>query len=99
MTQEGVQITGQITPAFAEILTPAALEFIVDLERTFRERRAALLAARQERQKALDAREMPTFLAETEQIRHSKWQVAPTPAAIQKRWVEITGPTDRKMVI
>lgn len=99
MTQEGVKVTGQITPAFAEILTPAALEFIVDLERTFRERRTELLAARQEQQKAIDAGEMPTFLPETEQIRNSEWQVAPTPAAIQKRWVEITGPTDRKMVI
>ena len=61
--------------------------------------RRRLLAARQERQERLDAGERPDFLAETRDIRESDWQVAPAPADLQDRRVEITGPVDRKMVI
>ncbi len=92
-------IQGEITPEFAEILTPAALNFIVGLERAFRARRAQLLADRQTRQASIDAGNLPGFLPETAGIRAAEWQVAPVPPALQKRWVEITGPTDRKMVI
>lgn len=99
MPDQNIQVTGEITDAFGEILTPDALDFIAGLERAFRDRRAELLQKRAERQKRIDAGEMPTFLPETEAIRTGDWQVAPTPPALQKRWVEITGPTDRKMVI
>jgi malate synthase len=96
---DSLHITGKITPEFATILTQDALEFIAGLVKTFGPRRDALLARRVERQKQLDAGIMPDFLPETAKIRESDWQVAPTPADLQDRRVEITGPVDRKMVI
>ena len=95
----GVEILAPVHPRFAEILTPDALAFIVDLQQTFDARRKSLLDARHERQKRLDAGETPDFLAETRTIRESAWTVAPLPADILDRRVEITGPVDRKMVI
>jgi malate synthase len=82
-----------------EILTPAAVDFVVDLERTFGNRRRELLAARHERQRRLDAGEKPDFIAETRAVREADWTVAPVPADILDRRVEITGPVDRKMII
>ncbi len=96
---DSLHITGKITPEFATILTQDALEFIAGLVKEFGPRRDALLARRLERQKQLDAGIMPDFLPETAKIRESDWQVAPTPADLQDRRVEITGPVDRKMVI
>lgn len=96
---QGVQITGKYTPEFAEILTPEALEFVVTLQRKFNARRLELLQARVERQKSLDAGQLPDFLPETKCIRDGAWTVAPVPADIQDRRVEITGPVDRKMII
>ncbi len=96
---EGMQITGKITPEFEQILTFEALNFITSLEREFGERRRALLQKRVERQAEIDAGQMPDFLTATENIRKGSWKVAPIPADLQKRWVEITGPTDRKMMI
>jgi malate synthase len=94
-----MQITGKITPEFEQILTSEALNFITRLEREFGERRRALLQKRVERQAEIDAGQMPDFLVATENIRKGSWKVAPIPADLQKRWVEITGPTDRKMMI
>ena len=88
-----------VNESYAKILTPEAVAFIVDLQRTFNERRKALLDARHQRQKRLDAGEKPSFLAETKAIRDAEWTVAPLPADIQDRRVEITGPVDRKMII
>src|SRR6201987_4025576 len=95
----GVQILAPAHPAQERVLTPAALEFIVDLQRRFNPRRVELLAARAERQKRLNAGEKPDFLPETKSIRESEWTVAPIPADLQDRRVEITGPVDRKMII
>lgn len=95
----GTDVTAATTPHTAGILTPRALEFVAQLERQFGERRRELLALRHERQARLDAGERPDFLLETADIRAGNWQIAPTPNVLQKRWVEITGPTDRKMVI
>src|SRR6202049_4688089 len=95
----GVQILAPAHPAQERVLTPAALEFIVDLQRRFNARRVQLLSARVERQKRLDAGEKPDFLQDTRAIRDSAWTVAPIPADIQDRRVEITGPVDRKMII
>lgn len=95
----GVEILAPISPEFAEILTPAALEFVVALEREFRPRRAELLQKRAERQARIDAGELPDFLPETATIRNSNWLIAPIPDDLQHRRVEITGPVDRKMVI
>lgn len=96
---EGVTITASVSPAFAEILTPAALAFVAKLHRTFDERRLALLQRRAERQAEFDAGKKPDFLPETAEIRNSDWTVAPIPADLMDRRTEITGPTDRKMVI
>src|SRR6201997_275386 len=95
----GVQILAPAHPAQERVLTPAALEFIVELQRRFNPRRAERLAARAERQKRLNAGEKPDFLLETRGIRESEWTVAPIPADLQDRRVEITGPVDRKMII
>ncbi|MBA2492986.1 MAG: malate synthase A [Gammaproteobacteria bacterium] len=94
-----VELTGQLTSQFKEILTPAALDFIAALAWRFTGRRDELLARRLERQTLLDAGVMPDFLEETAEIRASNWQVAPPPADLQDRRVEITGPVDRKMII
>jgi malate synthase len=94
----GVEITG-IASQQAEILTPEALQFIVDLERRFGPKRRELLAARVARQTRLEAGERPDFLPQTAEIRNSKWTVSPLPADLLDRRVEITGPVDRKMVI
>jgi malate synthase len=82
-----------------DILTPEALAFVAGLHRRFDARRQELLAARAERQQAFDAGALPDFLPETAQIRDGDWAVAPIPADLMDRRVEITGPTDRKMVI
>ncbi len=98
-TVAGVEIVGTISPAVTEVLTPAALAFVATLHRTFNPRRVELLAARQARQKRFDAGEIPGFLPETVAIRTGDWQVAPAPADLNDRRVEITGPTERKMMI
>lgn len=95
----GLEISAEIPPTHPEILTPAALEFIATLHREFNPRRVALLARRQERQKQIDAGQMPGFLPESADLRAGDWQVAPIPAPLQKRHIEITGPIDAKMVI
>ena len=95
----GVQILGTRDKQTDQILTPEALQFVVDLERRFGARRRELLAARVERQKRLDAGERPDFLPQTGEIRKANWTVAPLPADLLDRRVEITGPVDRKMII
>src|SRR3954468_433535 len=95
----GVEIIAPVSGAHGQILTPDAIDFIVDLQRTFNPRRKELLQARQERQQRLDAGEKPDFLAETRDVRDSEWTVAPIPADLLDRRVEITGPVDRKMII
>ncbi len=94
-----VQILGRDHPGFDQILTPDALDLVVTLHRAFEPRRQALLAARAARQTAFDAGEMPDFLPETKSVRASDWTIAPQPQDMLDRRVEITGPTDRKMVI
>ena len=95
----GVEFLAPISESYAEILTPEAVAFIVDLQRTFNARRKALLDARHQRQKRIDAGEKPDFLAETQDVRDASWTVAPLPDDILDRRVEITGPVDRKMII
>ncbi len=83
----------------AQILTPEALQFIEKLEREFGSRRRGLLEKRSERQAAIDAGEFPDFLSSTKHIREDHWKVGSIPADMQDRRVEITGPTERKMMI
>ncbi|MEO8596668.1 MAG: malate synthase A [Candidatus Solibacter sp.] len=94
-----VQITAPINEAQQAILTDEALGFLAMLSREFETRRRELLAARRFRQEELDRGVMPGFLESTAQIRASEWQVAPIPADLLDRRVEITGPVERKMVI
>jgi malate synthase len=87
-------------PAGAEgILSADALGFVETLHRAFEPTRQSLLARRAERQKAFDAGELPDFLPGTAAVRAGDWKVAPAPADLEKRWVEITGPVERKMMI
>jgi malate synthase len=96
---DGIEIVGPITPAVEEVLTEEAQAFLVGLQRNFNARREELLAARKARQEAINAGEMPGFLPETESVRSGEWQVVPAPPDLQDRRVEITGPTERKMMI
>jgi malate synthase len=96
---EGIEVLGPIRPGYDEILTPEALRFVAGLQRQFGARRLELLALREERQARLDTGDRPDFLPETAAIRAAEWKVAPIPADLQDRRVEITGPVDRKMVI
>src|SRR5690242_6623737 len=98
-TLGGVEVRGEFTPAFAEILTPEALAFVAKLQRAFGARRLESLTRRQTRQAALDGGEPLDFLPDTKHIRESDWACASIPPDLRDRRVEITGPTDRKMVI
>jgi malate synthase len=93
------QVTGERIVHAQEILTPYALEFIVRLEQEFGHARRELLAQRATRQRSIENGEKPDFLSATESIRKADWQVAPPPHDLEDRRVEITGPTDAKMVI
>jgi malate synthase len=95
----GLDVRAPVLPRAAEILTPEALGFIAKLHRMFEPRRQELLARRAERQKEFDSGTFPDFIGETEHIRTSEWTIAPQPKDLLNRRVEITGPTDRKMVI
>src|SRR5580704_17148779 len=96
---DGVEVLAPVREQAAEVLTPEAMDFVVGLQRAFNARRKELLAARVMRQRRLDAGERPDFLPETKAIRESEWTVAPLPADLLDRRVEITGPVDRKMII
>jgi len=98
-TTEQVEVKGPVAGRVGEVLTPAALDFVGSLQREFGPRREQLLRARDERQGRIDAGEMPDFLPATKSVRESEWLVAPAPKDLQDRRVEITGPTDRKMLI
>jgi len=95
----GLQVIGKQHPGFEQILTPEALALVVRLHRAFEPRRQELLAARAARQKSFDSGALPDFLPDTRSVRDSDWTIAPQPKDMLDRRVEITGPTDRKMVI
>jgi malate synthase len=75
------------------------MAFVAALQRAFNGRRLELLRRRAVRQAEIDSGVMPDFLPDTLEIRQSDWTVAPIPADLEDRRVEITGPVDRKMVI
>ncbi len=87
------------TAEYASLLTPEALGFLGDLVRRFRPGLTALLERRRQIQASYDAGERPRFLADTAALRAEPWTVAPIPAALADRRVEITGPVDAKMII
>ena len=83
----------------ALLLTPEVQAFIGALHERFEPTRQVLLQKRVARQARLNAGELPDFLPETKTVRESDWRVAPIPADLQDRRVEITGPVERKMII
>ncbi|MEC3973846.1 malate synthase A [Amycolatopsis sp. H20-H5] len=96
-----IEVAGHTGDRFAEILTPAALEFVARLDNVFAGRRAELLDARRLRHEKLQAgEEQLDFLPETRHLREDpSWTVAPPAPGLEDRRVEITGPTDRKMTV
>ncbi|PPU77056.1 MULTISPECIES: malate synthase A [Xanthomonas] len=94
----GLSLTTQVAGQ-AELLPPAALALLVSLHRAIEPGRQQRLAQRRVRQAAFDAGQLPDFREDTRAIRAGDWRVASLPAALQDRRVEITGPTDPKMVI
>lgn len=98
-TKTGIKVRGELKPSYEEILTPEALNFLAMLHRRFEKERRRLLELRQETQQKLDKGYLPEFPSETAHIRESDWQIAPIPADLQDRRLEITGPVDRKMII
>lgn len=95
-----VSILADVDGAASKILTPEASQFLAVLHRTFEPTRQELLFKRTLRQKRWDAGEKPDFLPETRAVREDPhWRGSkPAPGLVDRR-VEITGPTDRKMVI
>ncbi|MDQ3935322.1 MAG: malate synthase A [Actinomycetota bacterium] len=99
MTPSGIDVRGPVEGRFAEVLTDEALAFVAGLHERFDERRRELLDHRAGRVARFNGGTLPDFLTETREVREADWQVAPPPPDLQDRRVEITGPTDRKMVI
>ncbi|KAI1472503.1 malate synthase, glyoxysomal [Daldinia caldariorum] len=97
---QGVTISGTVLPEHKKILTPQALAFLALLHRSFNGTRKALLERRAARQAEIDRGNLPDFLPETKHIRENPtWRGAPPAPGLVDRRVEITGPTDRKMVV
>ncbi len=98
-THANLQLRGAMEPGFDEVITADALEFVAELQHRFGPRRQELLGARAQRRARLAAGELLDFLPETREIRDADWRVAPVPPDLAQRWVEITGPSERKMTI
>ena len=95
----GVEIRAPLRPEFEPVLSPEALAFLADLARRIEPTRRELMDRRAARQREWDTGGLPDFLEETKAVRDGDWTIAQVPDALTKRWVEITGPTDRKMMI
>lgn len=95
----GVELAGAPVQGQERVLTPEAIAFLADLERRFGDERRALLGRRAARHAEIAAGRLPGFLEETEDIRATDWRVAPAPADLDDRRVEITGPAESKMMI
>ncbi len=95
----GVSLSAPALPRQEEIVSPGALAFVAGLAREFEPVRQRLLVARADRQRAIDAGEIPDFLAATARVRADEWSGPAAPLDLHNRRVEITGPIDRKMMI
>jgi malate synthase len=96
----GMEITGELPDGAEKVLTPKALELILELHRKFNGDRLERLEARKERQAEIAAGKNLDFLEETAEIRNDpSWQVAPPAPGLEDRRVEVTGPTYKKMTI
>ena len=96
---DGVEMRGPVLEEYTRVLSPEAVRFLAAMSRKFEPRRQELLARRAGRMDQINQGHMPDFLAETSEVRRSKWKVAPIPSDLMDRRVEITGPVDRKMLI
>src|SRR5271169_843875 len=96
---DAIRIAGPHSDAQPGILTPQATEFLLALHTRLEPTRQALLQERKKRQASLDAGQLPHFLEASLPTREASWKVAPIPADLLDRRVEITGPPDRKMII
>jgi malate synthase len=94
-----VEILGESIERADEVLTPLALQLLGSLHRRFNGRRLELLEARARRQAEFDDGALPDFPSATAKVRAADWRIAPVPADLADRRVEITGPVDRKMII
>src|SRR5207244_5441864 len=94
-----VEVSPAVEGRGAEVFTAEALEFISDLQRRFNPRRLDLLHRRVERQAQVDRGKTLRFRSETRRIRDDSWHITTVPADLVDRRVEITGPTDRKIMI
>jgi len=99
-----LEIAGPWVERSEDVLTPLALQLLASLHRRFNPRRLELLAARERRQAQLDAGDLPVFVAAQTPLASVEkapgdWKIAPLPADLLDRRVEITGPVDRKMII
>ncbi|HWD47906.1 MAG TPA: malate synthase A, partial [Actinomycetota bacterium] len=95
---EGVEVHGPARERYPDVLSDEALGLVAELQRELGPTREELLARRTERQAQFDAGELPDFLGATASVRAGDWRVAPVEGLANRR-VEITGPTDRKMLI
>lgn len=95
----GVTVYAPLRDEYRRVITEESMAFVAQLARTYTHRVHEILQRRQETQTRFDAGERPCFLPETRRVRETEWKVAPLPKDLQDRRVEITGPTDRKMVI
>ena len=98
-TQGMLEVTGALAPEHQAIFPSEAQTFLSLLCEKYAGRVEQLLQAREEKQAGIDAGELPDFLPETQDIREGSWKILGIPQDLQDRRVEITGPTDRKMVI
>ncbi|EJC6792979.1 malate synthase A [Vibrio parahaemolyticus] len=98
-TQGMLEVTGAFAPEHQAIFPVEAQTFLSLLCEKFSGRVEELLEAREEKQARIDAGELPDFLPDTQDIREGSWKILGIPQDLQDRRVEITGPTDRKMVI
>ncbi len=97
---QSLKFSEQLNSLEEKVLNLEAQQFLVKLHHQFNKQRLLLLQKRKERQEHIRNGHIPDFLKETAFIRHDpQWKVAPTPKDLEIRWVEITGPTDRKMMI
>ena len=99
MTEISIATSAHLRAEHESVLTPPALTFLAELGDRFAPRVEQLLRAREQRQQRLDQGELPGFLPQTAAVRAGDWKVAPIPADLLDRRVEITGPTERKMII
>src|SRR5947209_20125864 len=94
-----MEVNGRSLPESERVLGREALAFLAELGARFNPRRLELLQRRKQRDAQIAAGQPYDFLAETAGVREGAWKVAPAPADLDKRHVEITGPVERKMMI